>query len=125
LGANLPKNRSHTAYLARARLADVHLGTPAAALTTNWPKSMSEPVADAHLGIADRSGPESAFKLPKRHRRRMRPSNPIERSIQQEIQRQTQTLRVFPNEASRERLVTAILVEIDETWNASRQIYDN
>jgi putative transposase len=55
----------------------------------------------------------------------MRPSNPIERSIQQEIQRQTQTLRVFPNEASRERLVTAILVEIDETWNASRQIYDN
>jgi hypothetical protein len=45
LGANLPKNRSHTAYLARARLADVHLGTPAAALTTNWPKSMSEPAA--------------------------------------------------------------------------------
>jgi transposase-like protein len=55
----------------------------------------------------------------------MRPSHPIERSIQQEIKRRTQTLRVFPNEASRERLVTAILVDIDETWTASRQISIN
>ena len=54
-GANLAKNRSHTAYPARARLDDVHPGTPATAITTNWPTSMSEPVADAHLGIASRS----------------------------------------------------------------------
>jgi transposase-like protein len=67
----------------------------------------------------------AVFKLPKRHRRRMRTSNPIERSIQQEIKRRTQKIRVFPNEASLERLVSAILVEIDETWNASRQIYIN
>jgi transposase-like protein len=67
----------------------------------------------------------AVFKRPKRHRCRMRTSNPIERSIQQEIKRRTQKIRVFPNEASRERLVTAILVEIDETWTASRQIYIN
>ena len=67
----------------------------------------------------------AVFKLPKEHRRRMRTSNPIERSIQQELKRRTQKIRVFPNEASLERLVTAILVEIDETWTASLQPYVN
>ena len=43
----------------------------------------------------------------------MRTSNPMERSIQQEIKRRTVKVRVFPNEASLERLVTAILVEIE------------
>ena len=65
----------------------------------------------------------AVFKLPKDHQRRMRTSNPIERSIQQEIKRRTRKIRVFPNEASLERLVTAILVEIDETWTASAQPY--
>ena len=67
----------------------------------------------------------AAFKLPKEHRRRLRTSNPIERSIQQEIKRRTQKIRVFPNEASLERLVTAILVEIGETWTTSLQPYVN
>jgi putative transposase len=67
----------------------------------------------------------AVFKLPKDHRRRMRTSNPIERSIQQELKRRTQKIRVFPNEASLERLVSAILVEIDETWTASLQPYVN
>ena len=65
------------------------------------------------------------FKLPKEHRRRLRTSNPIERSIQQELKRWTQKIRVFLNEFSLERLVTAILVEIDETWTASLQPYVN
>ena len=67
----------------------------------------------------------AVFKLRKEHRRRKRTSNPIERSIQQEIKRRTQKIRVFPNEASLERLVTAILVEIDETWTTSLQPYVN
>ena len=67
----------------------------------------------------------AVFKLPKEHRRRLRTSNPIERSIQQELKRRTQKIRVFPNEASLERLATAILVEIDETWTASLQPYVN
>ena len=65
----------------------------------------------------------AVFKLPKDHQRRMRTSNPIERSIQQEIKRRTRKIRVFPNEASLERLVTAVLVEIDDKWTASAQPY--
>ena len=65
----------------------------------------------------------SVFKLPEDHRRRMRTSNPIERSIQQELKRRTRKIRVFPNEASFERPATAVLVEIDEKWTASTQPY--
>jgi len=38
------------------------------------------------------------------------------RAIQQGIKRRTSKVRVFPNEAALLRLVTAILVEIDEDW---------
>ena len=65
----------------------------------------------------------TVFSLPERHRKRMRTSNPIERSIQQEIKRRTVKVRVFPNEASLERLVTAILVEIDEKWATTDKPY--
>ena len=65
----------------------------------------------------------TVFSLPERHRKRMRTSNPIERSIQQEIKRRTVKVRVFPNEASLERLVTAILVEIDEKWATADKPY--
>ena len=47
----------------------------------------------------------------------------MERSIQQEIKRRTVKVRVFPNEASLERLVTAILVEIDEKWETTDKPY--
>ena len=67
----------------------------------------------------------AVFKLPEAHRRRMRTSNPIERSIQQELKRRTQKIRVFPNEASLERLATAVLVEIDEQWAVSNKPYVN
>ena len=67
----------------------------------------------------------AVFKLPRDQRRRMRTSNPIERSIQQELKRRTRKIRVFPNEASLLRLVSAILVEIDEQWAASQTPYVN
>ncbi len=67
----------------------------------------------------------AAFKLPKDHWRRMRTSNLIERAIQQELKRRTRKIRVFPNEASLLRLVSAILVEIDEQWAASQLPYVN
>jgi putative transposase len=65
----------------------------------------------------------AVFSLPERHRKRMRTSNPMERSIQQEIKRRTVKVRVFPNEAALERLVTAILVEIDEKWQTTNKPY--
>jgi len=67
----------------------------------------------------------AVFKLPREHWRSMRTSNPIERSIQQELKRRTRKIRVFPNEASLVRLVSAILVEIDEQWAASQKPYVN
>jgi len=67
----------------------------------------------------------TVFSLPEGHRRRMRTANPIERAIQQEIKRRTRKIRVFPNEASLERLATAILVEIDEEWTSSDRAYIN
>ena len=56
------------------------------------------------------------FTLPEHHRRRLRTSNPIARAIQQEIKRRTIKVRVFPNEEALDRLVSAVLVEIDERW---------
>lgn len=65
----------------------------------------------------------AVFTLPEHHRRRLRTSNPIERGIQQEIKRRTQKVRVFPNEKSLERLVSAILVEIDDKWATADKAY--
>ncbi len=64
----------------------------------------------------------TVFNLPELHHRKMRTTNGIERPIQQEIKRRTRIVRVFPNEASLLRLVSAILVEIDDEWsNADRR----
>jgi putative transposase len=65
----------------------------------------------------------SVFSLPEHHRRRLRTSNPIERGIQQELKRRTRKVRVFPNIESLERLVSAVLVEIDDKWNAASKAY--
>jgi putative transposase len=67
----------------------------------------------------------AVFKLTEDRWLRMRTSNPIERSIQQELKRRTRKIRVFPNEASLLRLVSAILVEIDEQWAACQKPYVN
>jgi transposase-like protein len=64
----------------------------------------------------------TVFGLPETHRQRMRTSNSIERSIQQELKRRTQLVRVFPHRESLLRLASAILIEIDEEWsNADRR----
>jgi len=65
----------------------------------------------------------TVFALPDHHRRRLRTSNPIERGIQQELKRRTVKVRVFPNEESLLRLVSAVLVEIDERWAVDTKAY--
>ena len=73
----------------------------------------------------ERNVPEglAVFSLPEHHRLKMRTSNPIERSVQQEIKRRTIKVRVFPSTDALLRLVSAVLVEIDEKWAASTQPY--
>jgi putative transposase len=67
----------------------------------------------------------TVFILPEHHRRRLRASNLIERAIQQEIKRRMFKVRVFPNEESLERLVSAVLVEIDDKWTTADKAYIN
>ena len=56
----------------------------------------------------------NAFALPERHQKKMRTSNSIERTVQQELKRRTRLVRVFPNREALLRLVSAILIEIDD-----------
>ena len=65
----------------------------------------------------------AVFTLPEHHRRRLRTSNPIERAVQQELKRRTVKVRVFPNDQALLRLVSAVLVEIDETWASDNKGY--
>jgi len=67
----------------------------------------------------------TVFSLPDQHRGRLRTANPIKRAIQQEIKRRTSKVRVFPNKAALLRLVTAILVEINEDWATTDRVYIN
>jgi transposase-like protein len=75
----------------------------------------------------ERNVPEglTVFALPEHARRRLRTANPIERAIQQELKRRTVKIRVFPNREALLRLVTAVLVEIDEDWDANSRTYLN
>lgn len=65
----------------------------------------------------------AVFTLPEHHRKRLRTSNPMERSIQQELKRRTVKVRVFPSEDALLRLVSAVLVEIDDKWAAETKAY--
>ncbi|WP_209428498.1 transposase [Pararhodobacter sp. SW119] len=65
----------------------------------------------------------AVFTLPEHHRRRLRASKPMERAVQQELKRRTAKIRVFPSEESLLRLVSAILVEIDEKWASDTEAY--
>jgi transposase-like protein len=65
----------------------------------------------------------NVFALPAEHRKRMRTSNIIER-LHEEINRRTRVARLFPNEASLLRLVSAIEIEISEEWILGRKYLD-
>lgn len=62
----------------------------------------------------------TVFEFPQAHRKRMRTSNPLER-LHEEINRRTRVARLFPNEASLLRLVSAIEMEISEDWVAGKR----
>lgn len=57
----------------------------------------------------------TVFTLPAAHQKRMRTSNALER-VNQELKRRTRVARVFPNEKSLLRLITALLVETSDEW---------
>ena len=59
------------------------------------------------------------FAFPEAHRRLLRTTNGLER-VNQEIRRRTRVARLFPNEASCLRLVTAVVMEISEEWETGK-----
>jgi putative transposase len=59
------------------------------------------------------------FAFPVAHWRLLRTTNGLER-LNQEIRRRTRVARLFPNEASCLRLVTAVVMEISEDWETSK-----
>jgi len=65
----------------------------------------------------------TVFTLPAAHQKRMRTSNALER-VNQELKRRTRVARVFPNEPSLLRLISALLAETSDDWETGK-IYLN
>lgn len=61
----------------------------------------------------------TVFAFPEDHWRRIRTVNSLER-VSQEIRRRSRVAVIFPNEASCLRLVSALLMEISETWETGK-----
>jgi transposase-like protein len=64
----------------------------------------------------------TVFSFPASQRRRLRTSNGLER-LSREIKRRTRVVSIFPNEAACLRLISAILMEINEEWQVEDRIY--
>ena len=62
----------------------------------------------------------TVFDFPRSWWRRIRTINALER-LNREIRRRTRVVGIFPNEASTLRLISAVLVEINEEWLTGRQ----
>jgi len=58
----------------------------------------------------------AVFQLPQNIRKRLRTTNLIER-MNQELKRRSRVVRIFPNQESCLRLLSAVLLEIHENWS--------
>jgi len=85
-------------------------------LLARYEKSAPRLVAWAETNIPEGL---TAFQFPADHWRRIRTSNPVERT-NKEIRRRTRVATIFPNEDSCLRLVSAVLMEISEEWETGR-----
>lgn len=61
--------------------------------------------------------------FPATHRQFLRTNNALER-FNQEIKRRTRVVRIFPNEQSCLRLVSALCAETSEEWMTNRRFLD-
>ena len=73
--------------------------------------------------LLDEHGEEmlSVYQLPQPHRKKMRTTNMLERE-NEELKRRTRVVRIFPNEMSCLRLVSALAMETSEEWQARRYL---
>ncbi len=61
----------------------------------------------------------TVFNFPPTQRRLLRTSNGLER-LNREIKRRTRVVGIFPNDASCLRLISAVLMEVDDEWQTGR-----
>ena len=61
----------------------------------------------------------TVFSFPPTHRRLLRTSNGLER-LNREIERRTRVVGIFPHEAACLRLISAVLMEVDDEWQTGR-----
>lgn len=61
-------------------------------------------------------------ELPPAHRRRLHSTNMLER-LMRTLKQRTRVVGIFPNEPSLNRLIGALLLEIDERWQCERMRY--
>jgi len=73
--------------------------------------------------LLDEHGEEmlAVYQLPEPHRKRMRTTNMLER-YNQELKRRTRVVRIFPDDRSCLRLVTALAIEQSEEWQERRYL---
>jgi transposase-like protein len=73
--------------------------------------------------LLDEHGEEmlAVYQLPQPHRQRMRSTNMLER-LNQELKRRTRVVRIFPDDRSCLRLVTAMAIEQSEEWQERRYL---
>jgi len=64
----------------------------------------------------------TVLDFPEHHRRRLHSTNLLE-SLMKRLKARTKVVGIFPNRASCERLVGAILVEVDERWSLETAAY--
>lgn len=63
----------------------------------------------------------AVFELPPEHRKKMKSTNMLER-FNQELKRRSRVVRIFPNEQSCLRLLTAICQETSEQWETRQYL---
>ena len=61
----------------------------------------------------------TVFSFPVAHQKRLRTTNALER-LNREIKRRTRVVSIFPNNASCLRLVSAVLMEVNDDWEGGR-----
>ncbi len=88
-------------------------------LTEFLRKQKKEPVAEwLEDSIEDTL---AVYSLPEVHHKKMRSTNMLERH-NEELKRRSRTVRIFPNEASCLRLLSAICLEVSEEWDSRRYL---